>query len=143
MWREEPVWKDRGGDCSEAERWRERKPEKGIGPESGATAVSPVRDPGPPASGSGNSARAASPGMAWTCACWSPCLSVPLSVNALSVASSATAPLMGGGVDDVSAAPPARLSSRVSVRHRARHCGAPEGGACSFPTFIPSPFSHC
>lgn len=62
-----------------------------------ARAVSPVRDPDPPASGSGSSAPAASPGMAWTCACRYPCLSVPLSVNALGVASTATAPLLGGG----------------------------------------------
>lgn len=75
----------------------ERKPEKGIEPERGAGAVSPVRDPGPPASGNGSSAPAASPGMAWTCACRYLCLSVPLSVNALGVASTATAPLLGGG----------------------------------------------
>lgn len=86
----------------------ERKPEKGIEPEREAGAVSPVRDPGPPASGSGSSAPAASPGMTWTCACQYPCLSVPLSVNALEVASAATAPLLGGGrVNDVSSAPPA------------------------------------
>lgn len=93
-WREEPVWKDRGGDYENAEGWRR---EKGIELERGAGAVSPVRDPGPPASGSGSSAPAASPGMAWTCACRYPCLSVPLSVNALGVASTATAPLPGGG----------------------------------------------
>lgn len=96
-WREEPVWKDRGGDCEEAEGWRREKARKGIEPERGAGAVSPVRDPGPPASGSGSSAPAASPGMAWTCAYRYPCLSVPLSVNALGVASTATAPLLGGG----------------------------------------------
>lgn len=86
----------------------------------GKRGASPVRGPGPPASGSSSSARAASPGMAWRCA--RP--SVPVRPYVRPAEPARPPPLargMGVSVDDVRAAPPASAQSeRAQGRHALR-----------------------
>lgn len=105
-------------------------------------AASPVRGPGPPASGSSSSARAASPGMAWPYA--RPSVSC-LSVSPSRGACAATAPRPGGErgqwMTSAPPRPPSAPSERVSLRGRARHCGVPGAqGVGQPPSLPPSPY---
>lgn len=131
------------GTGSERERGRDEKGRReGLAEtrkrEGERAAASPVRGPGPPASGSSSSARAASPGMAWPYARPSvPCLSVSPSGGACA----ATAPRPGGErgqwVTSAPPRPPSAPSELVSLRGRARHCGVPGAQGVGQPPSLP------